>query len=107
MPEGMEFSVTPQELIQKAEEMKEAINSMEGAYDDLSTLVTATSGYWIGEGGESCRGMFLDRREDVEEMLARMREHPDKLLKIAGIYREGEEKIKNANAVLPYDFLDG
>lgn len=104
---GMEFSVTPQELIQKAEAMEQAIVSLKKDYADLKSLINRTSGYWIGEGGDSCRRMFMDRQEELEEMLERMRDHPEKLLNIAGVYRSGEEKIVQEHMRLPVDFLDG
>ena len=103
---GIEFSVTPQELLQKAEAMEQAISSLKEDYTDLKNLINRTSGYCIGEGGNSCRRMFSDRQEEVEEMLERMRDHPEKLLNIAGIYRSGEEKIVQDHMRLPADFLD-
>ena len=104
---GMEFSVTPQELIQKAEAMEQAIVSLKKDYADLKSLINRTSGYWIGGGGDSCRRMFMDRQEELEEMLERMRDHPEKLLNIAVVYRSGEEKIVQEHMRLPVDFLAG
>ena len=89
-----EFSVTPEELIQKADSMESAVWALKENYDELNRIVEKTRGYWNGEGGNSFRRMFADRQNEIEEMLGRMMEHPEKLLEIVGIDRKKENDIE-------------
>ena len=50
--------------------------------------------YWNGEAAELNRKVFLEQKEDMEEILTRLKEYPATLRKVANIYREKEEKPK-------------
>ena len=98
-----DFSVTPEVLIQKADDMEIAIEALKEDYDVLKGIIEGTAGYWFGEGGDSCRRMFIDRQNEMEEMLNRMRDHPAKILEIAGIFKKTETDITQNTTKLPTD----
>ena len=45
-----DFSVTPEVLIQKADDMEIAIAALKEDYDVLKGIIEGTAGYWVGEG---------------------------------------------------------
>jgi len=72
--------------------LKERIRAARASYGNVMTIVQNTNRYWIGEAGNEHRQAFLDQQDDIDQILARLSEHPDDLLKIAGIYVETENK---------------
>lgn len=86
------IKVSTQALKQQADEVSRRISSLTTRFAELERVVRSTRSYWIGDAGEMHRGVYEEQKEDVTEMLLRLREHPTDLLKIAGIYEETEAK---------------
>ena len=67
---------------------------MEQLLANVQDTVNRTEYYWNGEAAELNRKVFLEQKEDMEEILTRLKEYPATLRKVANIYRETEEKPK-------------
>ena len=78
-----------------ASTLKDRIKAAETSYDNVMTIVRNTSRYWIGEAGNEHRRAFLEERDDIDEILVRLKEYPDDLLKIAGLMEETETKTND------------
>lgn len=104
---NVEFSVTSQELVRMAEETEHSILELKEEYQELKNIMSGTIGYWSGEGGDSCRKMFDERRCEIEDILDRMQKHPRHLLEMAGIYKEAEEQLVQEHDRLPSVPLGG
>ena len=87
-------NVLPNELDMKAQEATTAIFEMEQLLANVQDTVNRTEYYWNGEAAELNRKVFLEQKEDMEEILTRLKEYPATLRKVANIYRETEEKPK-------------
>ena len=82
-------------LASAASTLKDRIKAAETSYDNVMTIVRNTSRYWIGEAGNEHRRAFLEERDDIDEILVRLKEYPDDLLKIAGLMEETETKTND------------
>ncbi|MEI3404734.1 MAG: WXG100 family type VII secretion target [Blautia wexlerae] len=92
----IKMNVLPNELDMKAQEAATAIFEMEQLLANVQDTVNRTEYYWNGEAAELNRKVFLEQKEDMEEILTRLKEYPATLRKVANIYRETEEKPKAA-----------
>ena len=90
----IKMNVLPNELDMKAQEATTAIFEMEQLLANVQDTVNRTEFYWNGEAAELNRKVFLEQKEDMEEILTRLKEYPATLRKVANIYRETEEKPK-------------
>ncbi len=90
----IKMNVLPNELDMKAQEATTAIFEMEQLLANVQDTVNRTEYYWNGEAAELNRKVFLEQKEDMEEILTRLKEYPATLRKVANIYRETEEKPK-------------
>lgn len=90
----IKMNVLPNELDMKAQEATTAIFEMEQLLANVQDTVSRTEYYWNGEAAELNRKVFLEQKEDMEEILTRLKEYPATLRKVANIYRETEEKPK-------------
>ena len=91
---NIKMNVLPNELDMKAQEATTAIFEMEQLLVNVQDTVNRTEYYWNGEAAELNRKVFLEQKEDMEEILTRLKEYPATLRKVANIYRETEEKPK-------------
>ena len=90
----IKMNVLPNELDMKAQEATTAIFEMEQLLANVQDTVNRTEYYWNGEAAELNRKVFLEQKEDMEEILTRLKEYPATIRKVANIYRETEEKPK-------------
>ena len=90
----IKMNVLPNELDIKAQEAATAIFEMEQLLANVQDTVNRTEYYWNGEAAELNRKVFLEQKEDMEEILTRLKEYPATLRKVANIYHETEEKPK-------------
>ena len=86
-------AATLREKIQKAETSYENVKA-ETSYENVMTIVKNTERYWIGEAGNEHRNVFLEERDDIDQILLRLKEHPTDLLAIAGVAEQAAEKTK-------------
>lgn len=102
---GIDLKVSPDTLKTKAQEIQSQISRFESYWNQLNQIVRNTKGYWIGDASNSHQSQMSDYEEDVRRLLLRLKEHPNDLLKMAGIYEKVEETaVKSANT-LPGDVI--
>lgn len=89
---GIILKVSPDELKAKAEEISRQISSFEADWKQFSYLVQNSKSYWTGDTGDAHQKMFMQYKEDVERIIKRLHEHPEDLLKMAGLYEESEQR---------------
>ena len=103
---NIEILVSVDELREKAEALTGSISTMEQVYEQLNTLISGTASYWEGTAGDSFRKMFTDNQTEIGDMIQRLKDHPDHLLKIAGNTEETESSLTEANMALPSSPLE-
>ncbi len=95
------FTVTPEALYQKSEEVQTAINSMRNEFDSIKSIMSRTSSYWQGEAADTYRKNYTNYEPDIQEIFARLSEHVSDLNNIAGQYVEAENKAQSIAETLP------
>jgi uncharacterized protein YukE len=66
---------------------------MEQCFGDLDSIISRTATYWIGEAGDQHRKLYNDQKSNVEEMMARLKEHPRDLQTISQTYVAAEKAV--------------
>lgn len=102
---GVEILVSADSLIASAGKLKEKIMRAEASYNTVMEIVRNTNRYWIGQAGDEHRSAFLDQQDDIDQILVRLKEHPDDLLKIAGVYVKAEEKTATITSAPMTDLI--
>ncbi|MDO4329651.1 MAG: WXG100 family type VII secretion target [Lachnospiraceae bacterium] len=103
---GVEIRVQPDILNAKAEEVSGAIAQMEQLFESVQATAARTKYYWIGEAGELHRKMFEDQKDDIVQLLQRLKEHPVDLQKIAKTYTETEQQLTEAASLMSSNLID-
>ena len=98
----IEIKVTPDVLEKKAQEVTTAINKMERCFDQVQNLVARTRYYWVGQAGEIHRELVTD----MEQIIKRLKDHPDNLRKIAGTYRVTESEQTEQSMAMSSNLID-
>lgn len=89
----------------KAQNVSKSIRNMINYFDQLETIVNRTSYYWIGEAGDMHRKIYKDQKSQIDEMMKRLKEHPEDLVKIAQTYESTESAVQSIAAELPGDII--
>lgn len=92
-------------MINKADQVTEAILRMERTFDELQRIVSGTNGYWIGEAADHHRKMFYDEKENTQKILKRLKEHPSDLKLMAEGYDNTQTKLTEENQRLQSDYI--
>ena len=89
-----EILVTPEQLLQMADEWKTLLKKAAGAYEAIGIAARQTEGFFRGSSAEVFRAEIEKRTKDGIEKVNSMQEFPVRLAEIAEIYRntEGENK---------------
>lgn len=95
---NVEIKVNDQSLLSAAETLKRKISEMRSSYDKVLEIIQKTGGYWVGLAGDEHRNAFLEQQDDIDQIVKRLSEHPDDLLKIANLYEEAETKTAEISA---------
>lgn len=100
MPGMVMLKVTPEILVSKADEVLKDVNSIKQAMESIRQKVEGTNAYWLGEAGELHRRLYNEQKENIEDMMRRLAEHPRDLKLIANNYMTTEKEVENiANAL--------
>lgn len=96
-----ELTVTPEELVAQADQVRAAADDLQDRFDRIKTLVAETENYWKGEASDAHREAYTKNQTSIDEIIARYREHVTDLEKMAGVYREAELVSTNLADELP------
>ena len=102
---SVSVKVSPEVLITQAEEVRRLGNDMRNRFQVLENTMARTRGYWIGEAGELHRKLYEEQKDNVDQMLRRLLEHPDDLLAISENYKAAEKTNVASATVLDADVI--
>jgi len=102
---GINLRVSTEALKTKAREVDTEIQKLEKYINQIQDIVSRTTSYWTGMSGDKARKEFLGQQENMNLVLRRFREHPDDLLKMAGIYEAGEQQVRQSNEALKTNII--
>lgn len=102
---GIQLKVSPEELKRKAEECRKCGSSMESSWNQICRLVETSKSFWEGRAGDRFRHVFKCSRKGAQQMIRRLRGHPDQLLRMAGVYTKAEAEAAAEVSRLPEDVI--
>ena len=85
------LKVTPSELTAAAAEIENAVDSLRAGFEEADRIVTSCAAFWEGEASEKHKEMYRELKEGMDEALLHIREHPQKLLRMSGVYTDAED----------------
>lgn len=100
------IKVKPEVLVDKSQAVSASIRKMANCFDDLERIINRTSYYWIGEAGDMHRRLYQEQRENVDEMMRRLKEHPEDLLTISQNYAQTERAVEAIASELSGDVIE-
>ena len=95
------IKVQTEALIERAENAKSAISTMENRLNEISQM----SGYWEGEAADRARNLYQKQQEAMQKILQELKGYPDKLLTISGNYSTVEQANQNESGGLKNNIL--
>lgn len=99
------LKVTPEQLLTKAETTRNNISNLTAGFERIGSIIEKTKNYWIGDAGDLYRKIYIDEGEHIQEMFARLLEHPSDLEKIAKNYMDVEDAVEELAMELPGDII--
>ncbi len=103
---GFTLKVKPEELEAKADVIDGLIKNIDSTFKKIRTEVNGTKSYWKGEASGKHYKMFDDNKEEIQEVINRLKEHPRELLEMAGIYKEAEKANVQLAQTLEADIIE-
>lgn len=102
---GFQLKVTPDVLKTQAQTIRSEINSVEKQWKNIETLIIRSKGYWEGEASQQHIKFYNEVKDSVNQVIKRLKEHPDDLLKMAGIYDTAEKEAAGLTTSLPDEVI--
>ena len=82
------LKVSPEQLMASAELAFKNIEACRDALEKISSTITATGGYWQGDGAEAAREAYASQASTSIEGLNELAVYPQDLLQYHGLYSE-------------------
>lgn len=102
---SISVKVSTQELRAAADNVQNNVSTMQRSFDEMNTIVKNTVSYWEGEGGDYFRTNYDSYKDDVLQVLNRLKEQITDLRQMAGIYEETEKAAASVGSGLPDDAI--
>ena len=101
----VQITVKTEELVTKADSVTNYIGKVSTSFENIATIMKRIENYWIGDAADLHQKIYNDEKASIEEMFRRLKEHPQDLKAIAGVYTEAEKAITNIANELPGDLI--
>lgn len=105
MSDNISIKVTPTVLGAKADQIEERIGRINDQWENLYMRTMELASYWEGEASEAEWKDISHIKEDMEQIIKRLREHPMNLRQMSGVYAETEEKAIQISNTLKAGFI--
>ena len=105
MAENITVKISTEHLAQASGDIAGKVSALKAAFEAMTEAVNHTDGYWLGEAGEAHRSAYRAMQPRQQEILNRLEEQSRDLAKIAGVWVQTEQEVKELNANLPDDVI--
>lgn len=102
---GFRLKVTPDVLKTQSQTIQNEIRNIEKQWSNIETLIKRSKGYWEGDASQQHIKYYEEVKDSVLEAIKRLKEHPNDLLKMAGIYDSAEKKSAGLTNYLPDEVI--
>ena len=105
MAENVTVKISTEQLAQASGDIAGKVNALKAAFGAMTEAMNRTDSYWLGEAGEAHRNAYRKMQPHQQEAVKRPEEQSQHLAKIAGVWEETEQQIKELNVNLPDDVI--
>lgn len=74
-------------------------------FDNMISVINATSAYWEGDAAEAFRAKLNLKKSKMEDLLARLREYTEDLSAMSQVYDTAEKQAQQMSAALETDVI--
>ena len=99
------LKVSPEEMKKKAGKIQSQLNTIKKDWNRIDEIMQKTRSYWEGDASVKHKNHKSMLEDDLSYVLKRLQEHPEDLLKMAGIYEQSTENAKKIANSLPKDVI--
>lgn len=103
--DNITIKVSTEVLQNKATVVDGLVNKLNRQYEDLYRQIKSVSVYWKGEASVKSMEQCEKDKKMVMAVVQRLREYPEDLREIAGIYDKGEKGAQDSMSSLPIDVI--
>ena len=96
----------PAAMEQKAGQISNAIGRMRNIYQEMTRIVSRTSGYWNGEAAELHRNRYKEMQPELERIFSCLESNVANLKEIAAVYTGTQSTITAMAQALPKDAIE-
>lgn len=97
--------VTPQVLQNTAAEFSTNGGEIANLTQQMTDLVNSLSGFWTGEAAEAFKAKFTGLADDIQKLIAMVKEHAQDLTDMADVYLKAEVSNEELIANLSSDVI--
>lgn len=105
MSDNISIKVTPTVLSTKANQIEERISRINDQWGNLYMRTMDLGSYWEGEASEAEWKDINLIKEDMEQIIKRLKEYPVDLRQMTGVYSETEETAIQISNTLKAGFI--
>ena len=97
--------VTPEQLTNTATEFSSIGNTVASLTEEMTSTVTGLASSWQGEASTAYINKFTGLNDDIQRMIAMIREHATDLTEMAQAYMTGESENAQLAETLSSDVI--
>lgn len=99
------IKVSPETMLKQAESIKGNVKNIEKLFTSIEERVFGSRTYWEGSASNTHITRYNKIQENCRDIIRRLSEHPEDLLKMAGLYQETETQAKESAESLAGNIL--
>ncbi|MCD7884785.1 MAG: WXG100 family type VII secretion target [Lachnospiraceae bacterium] len=99
------LKVEPNTLVRMAEDIESQLTDVQTQFSEVESAINATRSYWEGDASDAHKSQYDSLKDEISETIARLKNHPTNLLKMAGLYTETESELEALAESLAADVI--
>jgi uncharacterized protein YajQ (UPF0234 family) len=97
--------VTTAEMKNQSNQVLSDVNAIDRHWKKIGRLIKGTRHYWEGDASNAHIRIYRDAEDEINNVIARLKENPVKLQMMAGVYEEAEAAAEEISNTLPTELF--
>ena len=93
-------------LREKADSITGMVDDIAEKWEEIRNIAINSRSYWEGKRNDFHQKQINEISDDAETIINKLKEHPQDLLKMAGVYENTEKDISGSASSLPADVIE-
>ncbi len=102
---GIVLKVTPETLLSMSDNIEKQINDLQKQFRAIHTDIGRTQSFWEGEASNRHKSQYDELKDDIDEAIKHLKDHPVNLLRMADLYKTTETQVKLTAQALSADVI--